>query len=74
MIIGPIREKIVERTSIDKEDGDIAFFYALMHQAEYLTKLAIAGIVSCLSSDTDSSRMATAKPKGMRKYQPKISR
>jgi hypothetical protein len=56
MSVGPIKDKMRTRTAFDKEEGDIAYFYALMLEIEYLTKLIVAGVVSCLGDDADRSR------------------
>lgn len=53
---GALLEKIQSRISFDKEEGDIAYYYALLHQLEYLTKVVVAGVVSCLGDDADRNR------------------
>lgn len=56
MRAGALRQKIRDRTAFDRQEGDIAFFYALMVEIEYLTKLVVAGVVSCLGDDADRNR------------------
>jgi hypothetical protein len=53
---GPLIAKMGSRLSFDKEEGDIAYYYALMHELEYLTKLMTSGVVVCLGDDADRSR------------------
>lgn len=53
---GSLKDKIRSRVAFDKEEGDIAFYYALMLEIEYLTKIIISGVISCLGDDADRSR------------------
>ena len=53
---GPLKQKIRDRTAFDRDEGDIAFYYALMVEVEYLTKLVVAGVISCLGDDVDRNR------------------
>ncbi|WP_143592226.1 NB-ARC domain-containing protein [Thioalkalivibrio halophilus] len=53
---GPLLEKIRGRVSSDKDEGDIAYFYALLLELEYLTKLTVLGVVASLSEDVDRNR------------------
>lgn len=56
MKAGPLLEQMQVRLAFDKEEGDIAYFYALLFQLEYLTKLVVSGVVACLGEDADRSR------------------
>ncbi len=56
MSAGPLKDRMRARTAFDRDEGDIAYFYALMLELEYLTKLVVAGVVSCLGDDADRSR------------------
>jgi tetratricopeptide (TPR) repeat protein len=49
-------DRLVERVALDKEEGDVAYFYALTFQLEYLVKLVTAGVVACIGDDADRSR------------------
>lgn len=49
-------EKMKSRVASDKDEGDIAYFYALSHELEYLTKLTVLGVVACLRDDADRNR------------------
>lgn len=53
---GPLLEKIKDRVTFDKEEGDIAYFYALALELEYLTKLTVSGVVACLREDIDRNK------------------
>ncbi|QQG64756.1 NB-ARC domain-containing protein [Desulfobulbus oligotrophicus] len=53
---GPLFEKIQERVDFEKDEGDIAYFYALMSQIEYVTKLVVLGVLACLTEDTDRNK------------------
>lgn len=53
---GPILEKIRGRVAFDKDEGDIAYFYALSLELEYLTKLTALGVVASLREDADRNR------------------
>ncbi|WP_026340977.1 NB-ARC domain-containing protein [Thioalkalivibrio sp. AKL10] len=53
---GPLLEKIRSRVTSDKEEGDIAYFYALSLEFEYLAKLTVLGVVACLRDDADRNR------------------
>ncbi|MCG5496044.1 NB-ARC domain-containing protein, partial [Ectothiorhodospira variabilis] len=56
MGVGPLKQKIRDRTAFDRDEGDIAYYYALMVEIEYLTKLVVAGLISCLGDDVDRNR------------------
>ena len=47
---------IDRRIALDREEGDIAYFNALMLKLEYLTKVVVAGVVACISDDIDRHR------------------
>ena len=47
---------IDKRIALDREEGDIAYFNALMLKLEYLTKVVVAGVVACISDDVDRHR------------------
>lgn len=49
-------ERIRGRVASDKEEGDIAYFYALSLELEFLTKLTVLGVVACLREDADRNR------------------
>jgi hypothetical protein len=53
---GPLLDKIFARVALDKEEGDVAYFYALILQIEYITKLVTAGILACIADDPDRQR------------------
>lgn len=56
MSVGPLKDKMRARTAFDRDEGDIAYFYALTLEIEYLAKLIVAGVISCLGEDADRSR------------------
>lgn len=56
MSAGPLKEKIRSRIAFDKDEGDIAYYYALMLETEYITKLVVSAVISCLGDDADRSR------------------
>ena len=47
---------INDRIAIDRNDGDIAFFSALMYKLEFLVKIIISGVVACLEDDHNRYR------------------
>jgi len=47
---------IDRRITQDREEGDIAYFNALMLKLEFLTKVVTAGVVACISDDIDRHR------------------
>ena len=49
-------DAIDERIRRDGEDGDIAFFNALLLKFEYLTKIIVLAIVACIDEDNDRNR------------------
>jgi len=56
MNIGPLFGKLGTRIALDREEGDIAYFHALVLQLEYVTKLVTAGVVACVGDDADRHR------------------
>ena len=56
MTRGPLFDKIDERVTLDKEEGDIAYFQALTLKLEYVTKVVTAGVVACIGDDADRHR------------------
>ncbi len=56
MDIDPLVKQMDDRLAFDKEEGDIAYFYALLIQLEYVTKLVVSGVVACLGEDANRSR------------------
>ena len=52
----PLFDKIDARVTLDLEEGDIAYFHALSLKLEYVTKVVVAGVVSCIGEDTDRHR------------------
>ena len=47
---------IDSRIAMDREEGDLAYFHALMLKLEYLTKIVVAGIAACVGDDADRHR------------------
>ena len=47
---------IERRIALDKEDGDYAYFHALSLKLEYVTKVATAGVLACVTDDVDRHR------------------
>ena len=47
---------IDDRIALDREDGDYAYFHALMLKLEYVTKIVVSGIVACVGDDVDRHR------------------
>ena len=45
-----------QRIELDKEDGDIALFHALILKLEYITKLVTCGVLACVAEDVDRQR------------------
>ena len=56
MIQQPLFEKINQRIVLDREEGDYAYFHALILKLEYLTKIVTSGIIACIGDDTDRYR------------------
>ena len=52
----PLFSGIDARISRDLEEGDVAYFNALMLKLEYLTKIVVLGVVSCIDDDIDRHR------------------
>ena len=52
----PLFAHIDARLALEREQGDVGFFYALCHKLEYLTKVVTAGIVSCVTDRADRHR------------------
>lgn len=52
----PLLDQIKARVALDREEGDIAYFHALLLQLEYITKLVTAAIVACIEDDPDRHR------------------
>lgn len=53
---GLLLERVQKRVDFEKDEGDIAYFYALMSEFEYLTKLVVLGVVACLTDDADRNK------------------
>ena len=49
-------DRIDQRIALDRQDGDYAFFHALMLKLEYITKVVVSGIVACIGDDSDRHR------------------
>ena len=49
-------DRIDDRISRDREDGDSAYFFALTLKLEYLTKIVVSGMIACIGKDADRSR------------------
>ena len=47
---------IDRRVALDRNEGDIAYFNALMLKLEYLIKIVVCGIVACISDDVERRR------------------
>jgi hypothetical protein len=56
MTLGPLLAKLSDRITLDREEGDIAYFHALSLELEYITKLVTAGITGCVGDDADRHR------------------
>ena len=56
MINRSLFDRIDQRIALDREDGDYAFFHALMLKLEYATKVVVSGIVACIGDDSDRHR------------------
>ena len=52
----PLFGKLDNRLSLDKEDGDHAYFTSLSFKLEYLTKVLVAGVVAVVGDDVDRHR------------------
>ena len=52
----PLFDEIKARVDRDKDEGDIAYFYALLHQFEYITKLVTAGVIACIDQESNRHR------------------
>ena len=48
--------KIDERVALDKDEGDIAYFFALSLELEFITKLTISATIACIGDDSDRHR------------------
>ena len=47
---------IDNRIALDRDDGDVAYFNALMLKLEFLIKIVVAGVVACIDDDIDRNR------------------
>jgi len=56
MSVGPLLDELNARIVRDRDDGDIAYFHALLLQLEYVTKLVTAGVVACIAEEPDRHR------------------
>lgn len=56
MSTGLLLDEIRARVARDREEGDIAYFHALLLQLEYVTKLVTAGVVACLVEEPERHR------------------
>jgi hypothetical protein len=56
MNAGPLLDKIRVRVSLDRQEGDIAYFNALTLQLEYVTKLVTAVLVACVVDEPERQR------------------
>ncbi len=56
MKVGPLFEKLSARITLDRDEGNIAYFHALSLQLEYVTKLVTTGVVACVGDDADRHR------------------
>lgn len=53
MTIGPLLERIEQRVALDRQEGDIAYFNALMLELEFITKLVTASALACIADEPD---------------------
>lgn len=58
MTSGPLFSKLDDRVRHDRDEGDIAYFNAILFKLEYVTKLVTAGVVACVGDDIDRHRYA----------------
>ena len=58
MNLGPLLARIDARVTLDRDEGDIAYFHALALQLEYMTKLVTAGAQTLLSEEFRSQLKA----------------
>ena len=49
-------ERMEERVVRDRDDGDYAFFHALMLKLEYVTKMVVSAMVACIGDDSERHR------------------
>ena len=49
-------DRLDARIALDKEEGDYAFFHALMLKLEYVTKVVVSGVISCIGDDSERHR------------------
>ena len=49
-------DRIDQRIALDREEGDYAFFHALMLKLEYVTKVVVSGSLACIGDDSDRHR------------------
>ena len=48
--------RIDDRVARDREEGDYAYFHALILKLEYLTKIVVSGVIACVGDDADRHR------------------
>ena len=48
--------KMQERVNIERSESDTAFFYSSMYKAEFVIKMAVAGMVAAIREDRDRHR------------------
>jgi hypothetical protein len=53
---GRLFQLIRDRVDLDREEGDIAYFHALIYYGEFLTKVVASGVVACIGDDADRHR------------------
>ncbi len=56
MSLGPLLDAIKARVARDQDEGDIAYFHALLLQLEYITKLVTAGVIACVDEEPERHR------------------
>ena len=56
ILLDPLFSGIDARIERGREEGDVAYFNALMLKLEYLTKIVVVGVVSCIDDDADGHR------------------
>lgn len=49
-------QRMDERIELDRDEGDVALFLALMLKLEFTTKLAVSAMIACIGDDSDRHR------------------
>ena len=56
MTQSPLFDRIDGRIARDRDEGDYAYFHALMLKLEYIMKIATSGVIACIGDDADRHR------------------